>query len=193
GLRQEVVSYLLPYQGQSATLIKTVAHPTTALDVFLPEKSGTLSSSNLISQGSFPIRGETYQRFSGSDFTAGDVVTMTLSELPGSPRDWRWLPPVVLSALVLAGLGIYRRGKRRHSPVEAAPSTVSSEQDADRRRLVEEILQLDEVFEAGGIDESTYVNAREKLKQQVLAIDAEESEGTKKNQGNEEVVSHEQQ
>lgn len=173
GMRQEVVSYVLPYTGNGTSLVKEIVHPTAELDVFIPEDSGTFSAAGFSSMGSFQIRGQAYQRFNAADHDEGDILTLTFSDLPSAPRNWRWLPPVLLVVLVIAGFGIYRRG-RKSKMINAMTSKVTSlptEVNVERQRILYEILQIDEAFESGTINETTYSAVREKLKEQVLAID----------------------
>ncbi len=174
GARQEVVSYVLPYKGSETTVVKKIVHPTAEVDIFIPEDSGTLKAAGFSSMGSFGIRGQSYRRFSATNLNKGSLLTLTLAELPSAPRDWRWLPPLLLVVLIITGFGIYSR--RRKSKIDAMASqttAISKKMNTDRQRIIDTILQLDEVFEAGAINETTYSRGREKLKEQVLEIDAQ--------------------
>ncbi|MFQ5706030.1 MAG: hypothetical protein ACE5HO_01190 [bacterium] len=172
GVRQEVVSYLLPYKGQSTSVVKKVAYPTAAIDVFLPENLGALQAQGFVSQGSFQIRGENYTRYTAAGFARGRVLTLTFGGLPAAPADWRWLPPVVLGLLLVVGFTTYHLRRRAQSTAQQiTDETAASEVDPERQRLLAEILQLDEAYEAGEIDENTYAVAREKRIAMVNARD----------------------
>lgn len=175
GVRQEVVSYVVPYKGNETTVVKKIVHPTAEVDVFIPEDSGTLRAAGFSSMGSFQIRGQTYQRFSTANFDKGDVLTLTLAELPNAPRDWRWLPPVLSVVLVIVGFGVYlwRKESKTTNATTSETTSFSKKVNADRQRIIDEILQLDEAFESGTIDETTYSKVRERLKAQVLEIDGQ--------------------
>jgi len=175
GVRRAVVSYLLPYQGGSADLLKTVHHPTAMLDVFLPENAGSLEAPKLSSRGGFSIREESYQRFTGTALAKGTKLTLALTGLPEAPRDWRWLPPVLLAALILGGLALHRVKK---TPAHVHPRSGEGHDpcatSSEKQRIIDELRQAEAVFKAGAIDESTYISIRTQLQEQVQAIDSQQ-------------------
>ncbi|MFQ5639382.1 MAG: hypothetical protein ACE5IR_15465 [bacterium] len=179
GMRQVVVNYLLPYQGKEASLIKRLTHPTDKVDVFLPEGAGTLQAPQFTSKPLFEIRGENYQRFDAADLKAGSVLTLVITGLASSPLDLRWLAPVILGVSVIALFGIHWWRKSSQSGDEPSEQTLGNSLIAKKRQLLlDEILRLDEAFEAGAIDETTYVNSTEQLKQLVLGLDSKHNDSS---------------
>lgn len=173
GTRREVVSYVVPYDGRETDFIKRLGYDIATVDIFLPEDAGTLSAPGFTSQGSFQIRGQHYQRFTASNLAKGGFMKLTLAQLPPAPRDWRRLPPVVLGVLALTGVIIYFRNRKvapRESGQNAGGAGIT-DPNGERRRLLEEILQLDDAFAADRLDEETYVSAREKLQELIFALD----------------------
>lgn len=174
GMRQVVVNYLLPYKGKTASLIKEITHTTYEVDIFLPEGTGTLTAPNFTAQPPFEIRGHTYQRYRAENLVKGRRVMLAITGLPATAPDLRWLAPVVLMGLVISIYGVHRWRKSNRLTNEPPEGTSEDESnDKERLRLLNEILQLDEAFEAGTIDETTYYTSREQLKQLVLELDSE--------------------
>ncbi|MCL4704935.1 hypothetical protein KJ068_07225 [bacterium] len=176
GMRQIVLNYLLPYQQQDASLVKTIAHPTAAFDVFLlePLRLGRLTLKQgyedraLISGAQsgepFQIRGKNYLRYQAANLAQGSTLSLTIINLPAAPRDYRWLAPVILLLLIATGYALNRWRKSRA---------------IDKRRLlIQQILQLDENFEFGEIDATSYQNKCLKLVQKVLAMEDEGANGS---------------
>lgn len=172
GTRQILVTYTLPYEGSEAALVKEITHPTSHLDVFLPEGMGILQAAGFTPQTGFTIRGENYQRSSAQDLNKGSTVMLDIQDLPSSPMDLRWLAPVILGLLVLAGFFLRKKMKQSQQSERSATAALNP----DRQRLLNEIMQLDDAFEAGSINKSTYLSTREKLKEMILAIDKQNGE-----------------
>ncbi len=173
GMRQEILSYLLPYEDTSAGLEKQVVFPTQALDIFLPEGTGVLKTPGFESQGAFAIRGRNYQRYTGTNLNAGTPLRLAFSDLPTAPKDWRWLAPLAFGLLVIGSIAVYRWWRRSKAAVaDAADEADPAERTNDeRQRLLDEILQLDDAYEAGSIDGTVYTEAREKLTSLVLGLE----------------------
>jgi hypothetical protein len=175
GMRQVVLSYLLPYQEKEASLIKTIAQPTAAFDVFVPaplhlgrfkvlRSAGESELAQSKEPEPFQIRDKNYSRHQAANLARGSVLELTITNLPAAPRDYRWLAPVILLLLIAAGYAMNRWRKSR---------TI-----AERRILIEQILQLDKNFEFGKIDEAAYQSQCLKLVQKVLALEEEDANGS---------------
>ena len=182
GVRREVLSYLLPYTGKQATLVKKMDYAVAGMDVFLPKGSGTLNAPGFESQGDFQIRGQRFERYTATGLAQGTVLTLTFAQLPAAPRDWRWLPPVALALLLLVGFGMRRRLKSEAVPPQSAPEPGEAEgvegeetepaHQHERDRLLDAILQLERAYETGSIEEATYLDARSRLEELILELDA---------------------
>jgi len=141
GTRKEIVKYLLPYQGETAILGRSIAYPTASVDVFLPENSGILTSAEFIKQGSFQIGGETYIRYSTNMVAKGNMLTLSFGNLTPGPRDWRWLPPAFLGFVIFIGSFIYLRRVKNRTPENEHPSAMSENRNLEKRQLVDNVLQ----------------------------------------------------
>jgi len=174
GIRQVVVNYLLPYKGKAASMRKELTHNTSEVDIFLPEDSGVLSAPGFTSQPPFEIRGKKYQRYRAANLKKGSMLTMAVTGLSALPLDLRWLAPAVLVILFFTVFGLHRWRKSNRSPNESSKDALQEKTSVkERHRLFEQILQLDDAFEAGAIDKTTYFTAREKLKLLVAELDTE--------------------
>ena len=162
GIRKEIVKYLLPYQGETAILDKSITSPTASVDVFLPENSGTLTSPEFIKKGSFRIGAGTYIRYSTNMVSQGNRLTLSFENLTPGPHDWRWLPPALLGLVIFTGSFIYLRRVKNRTSKNEHPSAMSENRNLEKRQLLQEILHLEEAFETGKIDESIYSEQRKK-------------------------------
>ncbi|MFQ6113978.1 MAG: hypothetical protein ACE5NG_07790 [bacterium] len=175
GMRQIVLNYLLPYKGKAADLVKEITHHTATMDVFLPQGSGTLSAPQFTAHPAFEIRGLKYQRYRAANLEKGSMLTLAISELPATAPDLRWLAPVILVGFIIVVYGAHRWHKSNSLSRKSSKGAWQDSANAnERQRILNEILQLDEAYEAGNLDESTYLTAREKLIQLVLELEGED-------------------
>ena len=99
------------------------------------------------------------------------MLSLGLSNLPSAPRDFRWLAPIALVVMIVSGFVFYRIRAKNEGP--ALPKGEVVDDPAEKRReLVNRILALDDQFETGAIDKEVYLIEREKLIEQVEAIDS---------------------
>jgi hypothetical protein len=116
--------------------------------------------------GEFNARREPYLRYEATNLASGAVAGIEFSNLPLDRTPLlRWLTQGVASSLVLVLVWRVRRSKRpRAVQIASVPAT-------DRRsRLLEEIVQLDELFEAGRLASADYQHLRNSKKAELVML-----------------------
>lgn len=162
---QILYAYELPY-SRTMEWAQGVTLPADLVVVFVPGEGLKIESDTLEANGTETFEGITYQVFSGTDFEAGDRFGLTLSgRSPAAGTDFSlqgdtFTTLIGLAGLALAAVGVWSwfRPKKR---VDYAGSA-----DA----LIDEIIALDEAFEAGELGEAEYQNRRAKLKRKLSAL-----------------------
>jgi hypothetical protein len=157
--------YQMPYE-RGLTWTLPIDLPTQSLQVFVMSEEVKLESDQLNPAANQMVENGVYQTLTGTSLAAGDQITMEISgrvKLEGSESGLlEDANPVVIVAGVL-GLGLAVFGIWQFFRTEqAAEDDDLDELDADT--LIDEIVALDEAFEAGEIDERDYRERRAGLK-----------------------------
>lgn len=172
---QVLFSYNLPYD-RGLSLEVPVPINVSAAVVMLPPGGIKLQSDQLMAGGSRDVQGMTFQLFTGSNFTAGSTLKIDLSGKanPTSPTTNSSLPGLLIGAgtfgLVLVGAGFWVLRKRKTpamAEVEEGGDAPIQESEED---LVDAILALDDLHQAGKLPDDAYKVRRAELKEQLRQI-----------------------
>jgi cbb3-type cytochrome c oxidase subunit III len=171
GEYQVLFAYDLPYDRR-LDIRHPLNLPVDAVVILQPESGVKIRSDQLQDDGARPIQGVSYQMFSGGPFAAGDSLTLNLS---GRAATGSGLAPAANesliiglgafgTALIVAGFLMYRRSRRGDDLAEedTGDEQVESEQDPDS--LIDAIIALDDLYQAGELPEEAYVERRAELK-----------------------------
>ena len=172
---QVLFSYNLPYD-RGLSLEVPVPINVSAAVVMLPPGGIKLQSDQLMAGGSRDVQGMTFQLFTGSNLSAGSTLKIDLSGKanPTAPTTNSSLPGLLIGAgtfgLVLVGAGFWVL-RRRKAPMMAEVGAVDEapiqESEDD---LVDAILALDDLHQAGKLPDDAYKVRRAELKEQLRQI-----------------------
>jgi len=180
GTRQVLLSYVVPYQGTSATFEKEIAYPTANVNVLIADVGVKVSADGFTQEEPVTTQDSTrFLNYTRSEVAAGSQMVLKFSNLPraGGARTTvtpdhsarlRWLG--VGLAVLAAAFGIaYPALRSRLLFGESASEDVVL---LRRRRqiLLEEIADLDDAFEAGEVQEGEYRRTRAALKAELIEI-----------------------
>ncbi|MDQ7066366.1 MAG: carboxypeptidase-like regulatory domain-containing protein [candidate division KSB1 bacterium] len=179
GRRQIFLSYVLPYSGTSLAFSRPLYHPVKAFDLFFTDpirlqafrvqRAGSPEATAVDNRTErVQFNGKDYNHFTVRSLDKGSRFELAFAGLPEAPRDYRWLAPVVLIALIMFVFAA-RRKCAPGKPNGRRQDLRSAIQK--RRELIEEILALDHRYEAGEIEPASYTARREKLMDAVLQVD----------------------
>lgn len=175
-------SYHLMVTGEEITVERIFAYPVTVLNILVAQPGLTLSSEQLESRGLQSFQGREYDFYGTQGLDAGAPLVlefMPAAEAPVATGDSETPAssgPVVrgassqgsqglllwigfgLAALAVVAAVVYPMLTQPDASV--AESTPGLSSDPEARRLVAELADLDEAFEADEIDEASYVRQR---------------------------------
>jgi mono/diheme cytochrome c family protein len=183
---QVLFAYLLPYPGQQ-TVSLPLPLPVESTVVMVPSGGVTVQSSQLTSAGVRNVDGMDIQMFTASSLKAGAKLDVTLSGLPsasGVPSGTTAVPTASSNemliavavfgvVLLIAGVWLYRRRGSEDQAEELA------DQDGDvpelaaedtRESLLDAIVALDDLYQAGQLPEIAYQERRADLKARLAAL-----------------------
>lgn len=182
GSHDAMFAYLVPYEGTKATLEIGTAQPTDALSVLIEADTFKISSPSMQDAGTANIGGTVYQVLSAEQPVVGDVIAVTVDDLPkpGSAESDRGTLYAGIAAavglVVAGGLMVQVVRRRRQVAATEAGSVVLDLPDdpegleAERLALAAELNRLDEERAAGQVDEETYQQERAEILEDLRAI-----------------------
>lgn len=187
GTHEYLFSYALPCNGPAYDLLKPIAYPITALDVLIAAPGAEIDAPALEEKGSKQVTGTTYLYLAGRSLAAGSELALHFRNLgsAANPGDggiasapaatatarepWWPLPLATLTLLSLLGLVWLHLSRQRASrlPGNDRPT---GELEAECDRLLAALADLDETYEAAGINEERYRRQREEIKARLRAL-----------------------
>jgi mono/diheme cytochrome c family protein len=178
GQYQVVFAYEMPYKNK-LEFAQLLNMNTSAVVVMLPDVSLKLKSDQFKDDGERDMQGTVYHLYSGGPFNSGDQILFTLSGKPkageasspkaGSRQNLIIGVGVFGVALILAGVWLYRRNKAMQTledeeTVEEEETAGADEALNDPDTLIDAIIALDDLYQAGKLPEEAYKQRRAELK-----------------------------
>jgi hypothetical protein len=187
GTHEYLFSYALPCHGPTYDLLKPIAYPITALDVLIAAPGAEIDAPALEEKGSKQVTGTTYLYLAGRSLAAGSELALHFKNLgpAATPGDgniesapaataiarepWWPLPLAALTLLSILGMVWLHLHRQRASslPRNERPT---GDLEAECDRLLAALADLDETYEAAGIDEDRYRRQREEIKARLRAL-----------------------
>jgi len=180
GSHQLLFAYDLPYNNK-ADLVQTMTLPTNAVVVLIPAGKFTVKGDSVQDAGTRDAQGTQYQMYNGASLAAGDVLRMTVSGsstsglLSGDTKNKNNLIiglAVFGVALIAAGLWLFLRN-RSARVVEVGPGMpvpTSEPASENPETIMDAILALDDLYQAGKLPEDAYRQRRAELKARLKEI-----------------------
>lgn len=179
------ISYVLPFDGSEMRLGRTLDYDLPKFRLLVQDTGVKVSSDGLVDAGSLDMGGTNYLYFTADNLAKGQEVSVSFSGLikqqstpPSESFPWAWLV-AGLAALGLITTFAYPRIRRRQTPgVPAGQGAAAGSSNADVSvRLLNEMADLDESFEAGKLEESDYRLRRDLVKSRLAAEYARKKRG----------------
>ncbi len=173
---QVLFSYELPYDSKLSLKIP-VPRAVNATVVMMPQGGVKLQSPQLQASGSQDVQGLTYELYTGSGLVAGSGLSIELSGKVGAAGDASstdnttgLLIGLGVFGLVLAAAGFWLFQKRSQVRVERIPEEEAEASPDGEDALVDQILALDDLYQAGKLPEEAYRSRRAELKDRLRAV-----------------------
>lgn len=180
GVYQVVVSYTLPYDRNRLDFVQRLSYPLSAHVVLVPATGVRVKKSSLQDLGVQSLPGSEIQVFSGGAIARGEVLEFKLTGNPSSPSsgslltgaisDWFMIGMGVLGVGLLGG-GIWLYLRSRSNNLRTDQEDYSP---AERNEILDSIIALEDLFQAGEITEADYQRKRNQLKERLREISGNE-------------------
>ncbi len=178
---QVILSYAIPYDPASTRLSTEFLYPTKAVNVFLSDSGVEMSSEQMMLMGRMGSGPQAYIGYVGQNFAKGDTLTLefkgavSAGPTSGAPAGGGISTTgyVLIAgglALLLVALALAYPAMRRRTGAAPAVEETSVPCDDECEELLAAIADLDDLFEAGELDEETYRRRRQALKARLLEI-----------------------
>jgi mono/diheme cytochrome c family protein len=185
GQYQVVFAFDIPYANK-LEFNQLVEMPLSAVVVMLPDVGIKVKGDAFEDGGVRDFQGTTYQMYNGSALAPGDQISFSLSGrakstnptlTSGSTQNLIIGLGVFGLALVLTGLWLYRRSQAANEEAGEALSIEGSADEAglldgeatqeDPDTLMDAIIALDDLYQAGKLPEEAYQQRRAELKEKL--------------------------
>ena len=172
---QILFSYEMPYE-RNLDLVRPVMLSTGAVVILVPEDGIKIKGESIQDAGIREVQGVPYHMYNGSSLAAGEQLRLTLSGRPSQA-----LPSISNSSsttllvglgafgivLIVAGIWLYRRSTLQADVDDVFDQETPSDEGADEEdadMIMDAILALDDLYQAGDLPEDAYVERRVQLK-----------------------------
>ncbi len=183
GNYQMLFTFDLPYTSK-LTLTQPVNLPVSAVVVLMPDNGVKIKSSQLQSGTSSNVSGTTYIQYTGANLNAGSSLAMQVSGRPGGATITTLGSQTGLFiglgafgiALIVAGVWLFRRNRTLRLQGEEEDKADESSQveeetaSEDPETIMDKIIALDDLYQAGEIPEEAYLQRRAELKERLKKV-----------------------
>ncbi|MDD2694477.1 MAG: hypothetical protein PHD58_00955, partial [Anaerolineales bacterium] len=173
GNYQVLFSFEMPY-NRRLELAQPVLQRVEAVVILVPEGSVRIRSDMIKDDGLRDVQGARYHLYSGSGLEPGDELRLTLSgglggggiSLDGGSANSLFVGLGALGvALIVAGAWFYRQSRLKAAEEESDVLLAASSQAQENPDTVmDAIIALDDLFQAGQLPEAAYNQRRAELK-----------------------------
>jgi hypothetical protein len=186
-------SFQVPYSGTSYHFTYKAIYPTVALSLLTPTNFLT-TPQGLTAKGPTNTSSGTYDMFQTRTLSANKSIEAQLDGLPqrvATPQqqpsslnpNLLWLVALLIVLLALAGVGGYLYNTRRHraaasrrkasKPTRKNTPPKKSAPSRSKEALLQEMLELDQAYEANKLKKAAYQEKRTRLKAQLRELMSE--------------------
>jgi len=182
---QILYSFEMPYKKNKVDFDLPIGLDTSAVIVMIPEGGLEIESDQLMDAGMRDIEGVSYNMYNGSNLRAGDFLGMELSGKPitpavsgegaaGDETSTGLVIGLTAFGVVLIGAGVYLWVRSRSKIDEWDDSDEGDSAylpiNEDPDDLVDAIITLDDLYQAGEIPEDAYLLKRAELKERLQEL-----------------------
>ena len=183
GQHQITFGYEIPYDG-NVEISQAVNVPTNAVVILIPKDGLNIKGEQLEYTGARDVQGMTYEMYSGDRIEAGSELSITVSGHPGgsfinldSGSTSNLVIGLAALGIVLIGAGVwlYRRSQTEDTEedfLDELDDHFTSFDDIpnDPEALMDAIIALDDLYQAGELPEEAYRQRRAALKNRLREV-----------------------
>lgn len=162
GEKRVVYAYGLPLRSGTTSFEKTIDYPTESFLLLVSESNNNVEVQGLKGGESVKIHEESFRKWIGKDLKPGHVIKIELKS-PFANGEYLTWGALGLFLLIIIGGVVYSSVVRKSSDSDESDDKSQGVGESRQKRLalIEEIAELDDIFEAGHIDQRKYTNIRE--------------------------------
>jgi len=183
GQHQITFGYEIQYDGK-VELDQVVNIPTNAVVILIPKDGLKIKGEQLEYAGSRDVQGMIYEMYTGGRIEAGTNLAIEVSGRPqssglnlGIESSTNLVIGLAALGLVLIGAGVwlYRRSQREYeeedfSEADEVYDVVEDDIPNDAEALMDAIIALDDLYQAGELPEQAYQQRRAALKDRLRQV-----------------------
>lgn len=184
GRYELLFAYEMPY-NRKLELVQPMSLPVNAVVVMAPENGVDIEGEGLADAGTRDVQGAPYRLYNMGGISSGSDLRLTISGrvtgrspslVSGSNTNLVIGLGAFGVALLLAGVWLYRRSRPADDTLdedeagEDLAEDVSEVVTESAESLMDAIIALDDLYQAGQLPESAYLERRAKLKARLKAI-----------------------
>lgn len=177
-------AFTMPYEKKKLDLALPVPLDTAAAIVIAPEDGVKLKGDQLQDGGARDFQGVPYRTYNTGNLKAGDALTFTLSGSPklpvektaaGNDTTTNLMIGLGVFGLALIGTGVYLWNRNRHLASDTdwddeVEQEVTDPGMDDPDELMDAIIALDDLYQAGDLPEAAYLERRNELKERLKEL-----------------------
>lgn len=178
-MHQVLFGYDLPYTNNTASFSIPFSLPVDTVVLMTPADGVTVQSASLVSSGNRQVESNNVNLYTGSGFKKDSSLAVTVS---GQPTDGATVAENVTSsnglliglgvfgvALIIAGVFLFRQKQTQKEELEEEDEE-EEESEEDAESILDAILALDDLHQAGQLSDEVYAERRAELKARYKAL-----------------------
>lgn len=176
GTKQIVLAYKVNYDSSNLGLKKAIYFDTENFSILTPV-SGVQLQSDHLSKGKVVSFGEKdFLSYSGKNLAKGMTLSLRFSNLPAKKTHFLWLIAglaiIAIFAVILILAWLKRQAESKKVPKEEG---AEAEVEDEAQELLVKLARLDEIFEEGLVSEKSYHEERNRIKETLIQMKAQET------------------
>ncbi len=169
GIRRVIYAYQLPFKSSKNMIEKRIIYPTGGFVLLVSDTGVDIKVDGLGGSERVNINNERFIRWTGSGLQPGSEIKIELGQSVLSEDFLKWVAFGVV--LLLVGVGVLYSFRVKRNPFLPKDAALNKEDlSREREKLILEIAELDDRFEAGEIAEGEYRNIRSDKKKKLVSI-----------------------
>jgi len=181
GNYQMMYSYEMPYNNK-LTLEKYLPIRTNAVVILIPENGLKIKGENIQDMGTRDAQGVVYHMYSAGNFSPAETLQLTISgkmsngaSLGEDNTNSLLIGGGALAiALIVAGLWMFQRNQKQNKELEQENCEEALMEHDSPENIMDAILALDDLYDAGEIPEEAFLERRATLKTHLRKLLAEQ-------------------
>jgi cytochrome c len=172
GIKRIGYTYTLPYKSGKNVIEKTIDYSTESFILLVSDSGAKVKVDGLTAGGTIQVSEGRFLKWTGSGISPQTKIRIEISKSISGADLLKWVMLGVVIVLI-GGSVLYSfviRSKGRVKEVSPPTQSNSEVLEEERKKLIQEIAELDDRYEAKEIGEEEYKEIRSKKKERLVEI-----------------------